>query len=564
MTDVIKFKGPAGIYYHSFQESCDKYAENFPAFFQNDWKPNAANPRRAYMFPPIFRYAFTQPAILAGEPFEPSGSLEKLKEGTRHNLIGAISEHRVFETLEKFFYGRQVALVISQFKIDDRKLKILKLIFPDFKELKGMETDFIVFTAKQIFVIEVKGCDKEIKATNETNRAEKLARNIKENYKVAIGQLAAAEKTLKSVMNYFNLPTIPIAKLVVMPDIEFDEIDDFIGGFDWQNLLIAKLELAESNDDTLCNARLELAKKIVGLFVLENFSQTESIISLRDLSTSSVVVEESQNIFQQRVLNPVEGKLESEMKRTTKVIINEEEKLTLHDVLNVFFLTPEQMVVWQTKNKRQILAGAAGTGKTLLCIGRALALNFEKQKVLFLATPAMQNRMKEHLGKNAKSNHIQIMDAGMFLELPGVKKLSEIFRSIYDNLHNYVKTILLQKKDSTIQTCLKFDSEKVPTPDRAYEEYENRRLHLLRSITDVLADTFRELSEVRDVRDREHSISYPTGKQGAVLKIFLKFCVSESMYTEAEAAINQLKDFMADKHVIVDDLLSLSDIYSIP
>ena len=376
MASKYVVKGPAGKYFSNFEECCEEYLTGrWP-----DWKKND----RTYMSPPFFRCRYISPTGDASGAVE----LTKTEEGY---MRGDFAELQIFQCLERF--GRetnQPMFVLSQFKYR----KFIKEFFPKdcplVASLKNLlvenedkgEVDFVVLHRRiGVILIEVKG-------NTEFNS---------DRYDEAKKQLEFAEKFVRVFLESKGMNEVDfVHKVVAMPNVS-DEGRSSEGFF---NLRKIHLEMdGEGNVISL----LPFARWWKGKFTERSLGEHEekflSVISLfvgqraTVNASARILGEVFKTIDKQKFLQQSYNKTTEEK----PVVVRLEKKSIL--ARQFVFLNEEQLAIWRGE-KKQLIHGVAGSGKTILIQHKALECVKRNEKVVIFVPTILGGLYKKFFSSN--------------------------------------------------------------------------------------------------------------------------------------------------------------------
>ena len=376
MASTYVVKGPAGEYSSNFEECCEEYLTGrWP-----DWKKND----RTYMSPPFFRCRYISPTGDASGAVE----LTKTEEGY---MRGDFAELQIFQCLERFGQEtNQPMFVLSQFKYR----KFIKEFFPKdcplVASLKNLlvengdkgEIDFVVLHRRiGVILIEAKG-------NTEFNS---------DRYDEAKKQLEFAETFVRVFLESKGMNEVDfVHKVVAMPNVS----DEGRSSEGFINLRKIHLEMdGEGNVISL----LPFARWWKGKFTERSLGEHEekflSVISLfvgqRATVNASVRVlgEVFKTIDKQKFL-------QQSYKKTTNekpVVVRLEKKSIL--ARQFVFLNEEQLAIWRGE-KKQLIHGVTGSGKTILIQHKALECVKRNEKVVIFVPTILGKLYKEFFSSN--------------------------------------------------------------------------------------------------------------------------------------------------------------------
>ena len=376
MASTYVVKSPAGEYSSNFEECCEEYLTGrWP-----DWKKND----RTYMSPPFFRCRYISPTGDASGAVE----LTKTEEGY---MRGDFAELQIFQCLERFGQEtNQPMFVLSQFKCR----KFIKEFFPKdcplVASLKNLlveigdkgEIDFVVLHRRiGVILIEAKG-------NTEFNS---------DRYDEAKKQLEFAETFVRAFLESKGMNEVDfVHKVVAMPNVS----DEGRSSEGFINLRKIHLEMdGEGNVISL----LPFARWWKGKFTERSLGEHEekflSVISLfvgqRATVNASVRVlgEVFKTIDKQKFL-------QQSYKKTTNekpVVVRLEKKSIL--ARQFVFLNEEQLAIWRGE-KKQLIHGVTGSGKTILIQHKALECVKRNEKVVIFVPTILAKLYKEFFSSN--------------------------------------------------------------------------------------------------------------------------------------------------------------------
>ena len=376
MASTYVVKGPAGEYSSNFEECCEEYLTGrWP-----DWKKND----RTYMSPPFFRCRYISPTGDASGAVE----LTKTEEGY---MRGDFAELQIFQCLERFGQEtNQPMFVLSQFKYR----KFIKEFFPKdcplVASLKNLlvengdkgEIDFVVLHRRiGVILIEAKG-------NTEFNS---------DRYDEAKKQLEFAETFVRVFLESKGMNEVDfVHKVVAMPNVS----DEGRSSEGFINLRKIHLEMdGEGNVISL----LPFARWWKGKFTERSLGEHEekflSVISLfvgqRATVNASVRVlgEVFKTIDKQKFLQQSYEKTTNEK----PVVVRLEKKSIL--ARQFVFLNEEQLAIWRGE-KKQLIHGVTGSGKTILIQHKALECVKRNEKVVIFVPTILGKLYKEFFSSN--------------------------------------------------------------------------------------------------------------------------------------------------------------------
>ena len=376
MASKYVVKGPAGKYFSNFEECCEEYLTGrWP-----DWKKND----RTYMSPPFFRCRYISPTGDASGAVE----LTKTEEGY---MRGDFAELQIFQCLERF--GRetnQPMFVLSQFKYR----KFIKEFFPKdcplVASLKNLvvenedkgEIDFVVLH-RRIGVILV-----EVKGNTEFNS---------DRYDEAKKQLEFAEKFVRVFLESKGMNEVDfVHKVVAMPNVS----DEGRSSEGFINLRKIHLEMdGEGNVISL----LPFAQWWKGKFTERSLGEHEekflSVISLfvgqraTVNASARILGEVFKTVDKQKFLQQSYNKTTNEK----PVVVRLEKKSIL--ARQFVFLNEEQLAIWRGE-KKQLIHGVTGSGKTILIQHKALECVKRNEKVVIFVPTILGGLYKKFFSSN--------------------------------------------------------------------------------------------------------------------------------------------------------------------
>ena len=376
MASTYVVKGPAGEYSSNFEECCEEYLTGrWP-----DWKKND----RTYMSPPFFRCRYISPTGDASGAVE----LTKTEEGY---MRGDFAELQIFQCLERFGQEtNQPMFVLSQFKYR----KFIKEFFPKdcplVASLKNLlvenedkgEIDFVVLHRRiGVILIEVKG-------NTEFNS---------DRYDEAKKQLEFAETFVRVFLESKGMNEVDfVHKVVAMPNVS----DEGRSSEGFINLRKIHLEMdGEGNVISL----LPFARWWKGKFTERSLGKHEekflSVISLfvgqraTVNASARILGEVFKTIDKQKFLQQSYNKTTNEK----PVVVRLEKKSIL--ARQFVFLNEEQLAIWRGE-KKQLIHGVAGSGKTILIQHKALECVKRNEKVVIFVPTILGKLYKKFFSSN--------------------------------------------------------------------------------------------------------------------------------------------------------------------
>ena len=376
MASTYVVKGPAGEYSSNFEECCEEYLTGrWP-----DWKKND----RTYMSPPFFRCRYISPTGDASGAVE----LTKTEEGY---MRGDFAELQIFQCLERFGQEtKQPMFVLSQFKYR----KFIKEFFPKdcplVASLKNLlvengdkgEIDFVVLHRRiGVILIEAKG-------NTEFNS---------DRYDEAKKQLEFAETFVRVFLESKGMNEVDfVHKVVAMPNVS----DEGRSSEGFINLRKIHLEMdGEGNVISLLPFERWWKGKFTERSLGEHEEKFLSVISLfvgqRATVNASVRIlgEVFKTIDKQKFL-------QQSYKKTTNekpVVVRLEKKSIL--ARQFVFLNEEQLAIWRGE-KKQLIHGVTGSGKTVLIQHKALECVKRNEKVVIFVPTILGKLYKEFFSSN--------------------------------------------------------------------------------------------------------------------------------------------------------------------
>lgn len=373
-------KGPAGEYFSNFEERCEKYLTNL----WPDWKTND----RTYMFPPVFPCRYISPTG------EASGAV-KLTKAEIDCVKGDFAELQIFQVLEKFGQETdQPMFVFSQFKYKEFIEKVLPNDHPLFaslvtrfvKEEVKEEIDFVVLHRRiGVILIEVKA--------NEKFRSPR--------YKDAKEKLEVVEEFVRVFLKAKGID-IPVYKVVAMPNVsdEGRSPDGYIN--------LRKIHLQMDDKDN-----------VKGLLPFEgwwkqNFTERslgeheEKFLSLISLfvgqraticATAQILRGVFQTIDRQSFLQQSQKKIKKNKGCESPAVVRPKEEGPSILARQFMFLNEEQLTIWRGE-KKQLICGTPGTGKTILIQHKALECAKNDEKVLIFVPTFLGKLYKKFFSSN--------------------------------------------------------------------------------------------------------------------------------------------------------------------
>ena len=376
MASMYVVRGPAGEYSSNFEECCEEYLTGrWP-----DWKKND----RTYMSPPFFRCRYISPTGDASGAVE----LTKTEEGY---MRGDFAELQIFQCLERFGQEtNQPMFVLSQFKYR----KFIKEFFPKdcplVASLKNLlvenedkgEIDFVVLHRRiGVILIEAKG-------NTEFNS---------DRYDEAKKQLEFAETFVRVFLESKGMNEVDfVHKVVAMPNVS----DEGRSSEGFINLRKIHLEMdGEGNVISL----LPFARWWKGKFTERSLGEHEekflSVISLfvgqraTGNASTRILGEVFKTIDKQKFLQQSYNKTTNEK----PVVVRLEKKSIL--ARQFVFLNEEQLAIWRGE-KKQLIHGVAGSGKTILIQHKALECVKRNEKVVIFVPTILGKLYKEFFSSN--------------------------------------------------------------------------------------------------------------------------------------------------------------------
>ena len=376
MASMYVVRGPAGEYSSNFEECCEEYLTGrWP-----DWKKND----RTYMSPPFFRCRYISPTGDASGAVE----LTKTEEGY---MRGDFAELQIFQCLERFGQEtNQPMFVLSQFKYR----KFIKEFFPKdcplVASLKNLlvenedkgEIDFVVLHRRiGVILIEAKG-------NTEFNS---------DRYDEAKKQLEFAETFVRVFLESKGMNEVDfVHKVVAMPNVS----DEGRSSEGFINLRKIHLEMdGEGNVISL----LPFARWWKGKFTERSLGEHEekflSVISLfvgqraTVNASTRILGEVFKTIDKQKFLQQSYNKTTNEK----PVVVRLEKKSIL--ARQFVFLNEEQLAIWRGE-KKQLIHGVAGSGKTILIQHKALECVKRNEKVVIFVPTILGKLYKEFFSSN--------------------------------------------------------------------------------------------------------------------------------------------------------------------
>lgn len=118
----------------------------------------------------------------------------------------------------------------------------------------------------------------------------------------------------------------------------------------------------------------EIAPVVNGIWALAPVQSAKKVkdSELKDRTASTQIHDQSEQIASHKIIDPSKGK--APISSLFPVKKDVDDHLPLYKLLpnRIYFLTPEQMKIWSTKEKFVTLCGPAGTGKTILLLGKII------------------------------------------------------------------------------------------------------------------------------------------------------------------------------------------------
>ena len=373
-------KGPAGEYFSNFEERCEKYLTNL----WPDWKTND----RTYMFPPVFPCRYISPTG------EASGAV-KLSKAEIDCVKGDFAELQIFQVLEKFGQETdQPMFVFSQFKYKEFIEKVLPNDHPLFaslvtrfvKEEVKEEIDFVVLHRRiGVILIEVKA--------NEKFRSPR--------YKDAKEKLEVVEEFVRVFLKAKGID-IPVYKVVAMPNVsdegrspdgyinlrkihlQMDDkgnVKDLLPFEGWWKQNFTERSLGEHEEKFL---------SLISLFV----GQRATICA-----TAQILRGVFQTIDRQSFLQQSQKKIKKNKGCESPAVVRPKEEGPSILARQFMFLNEEQLAIWRGE-KKQLICGTPGTGKTILIQHKALECAKNDEKVLIFVPTFLGKLYKKFFSSN--------------------------------------------------------------------------------------------------------------------------------------------------------------------
>ena len=376
-------KRSAGEYCFDFEKCCEEYLTRR----WRDWKTED----RTYMFPPVFRFRYTSPTGDA------AGAVE-LNEAERGYMRGDYAELKIFRLLETF--GRekyQPMFVFSQFKykefIEETK-EAMQDMHPLFASLEDRfvgekvkgEIDFVVLHRRiGVILIEVKA-NEEFKSSRDEE---------------AKKQLKVAEDFVRVFLEAKGI-NIPVYKVVAMPSVP-DEGNSSDG-----NINLRKIHLGmddKGNVQDLLPFEQWWGQKFTNGAFEEHEEKFLSLISVfvgqrvTVSATAQILGRVFQTIDGQSFLLQSYRKIKkSKGRESTEVGRPEKEDASIL-ARQFVFLNEEQLAIWRGE-KKQLIHGVAGSGKTILIQHKALECVKRNEKVVIFVPTILGKLYKEFFSSN--------------------------------------------------------------------------------------------------------------------------------------------------------------------
>ena len=373
-------KGPAGEYFSNFEERCEKYLTNL----WPDWKTND----RTYMFPPVFPCRYISPTG------EASGAV-KLTKAEIDCVKGDFAELQIFQVLEKFGQETdQPMFVFSQFKYKEFIEKVLPNDHPLFaslvtrfvKEEVKEEIDFVVLHRRiGVILIEVKA--------NEKFRSPR--------YKDAKEKLEVVEEFARVFLKAKGID-IPVYKVVAMPNVsdEGRSPDGYI------NLRKIHLQMDDKgNVKDLLPFEGWWKQNFTERSLGEHEKKFLSLISLfvgqraTICATAQILRGVFQTIDRQSFLQQSQKKIKKNKGCESPAVVRPKEEGPSILARQFMFLNEEQLAIWRGE-KKQLICGTPGTGKTILIQHKALECAKNDEKVLIFVPTFLGKLYKKFFSSN--------------------------------------------------------------------------------------------------------------------------------------------------------------------
>ena len=376
-------KRSAGEYCFDFEKCCEEYLTRR----WRDWKTED----RTYMFPPVFRFRYTSPTGDA------AGAVE-LNEAERGYMRGDYAELKIFRLLETF--GRekyQPMFVFSQFKykefIEETK-EAMQDMHPLFASLEDRfvgekvkgEIDFVVLHRRiGVILIEVKA-NEEFKSSRDEE---------------AKKQLKVAEDFVRVFLEAKGI-NIPVYKVVAMPSVP-DEGNSSDG-----NINLRKIHLGmddKGNVQDLLPFEQWWGQKFTNGAFEEHEEKFLSLISVfvgqrvTVSATAQILGRVFQTIDGQSFLLQSYRKIKKSKGRESTDVGRPEKEDASILARQFVFLNEEQLAIWRGE-KKQLIHGVAGSGKTILIQHKALECVKRNEKVVIFVPTILGELYKEFFLSN--------------------------------------------------------------------------------------------------------------------------------------------------------------------
>lgn len=292
-------------------------------------------------------------------------------------------------------------------------LKLLEHI----QKVEG-EIDFLIICPKGILCIEVKGGRVERKEGIwiYTDRYGNKNEKVEGPYDQVSKNMYSLMNYLKNRLNNTNIKifNIQFANAVAFPDIVFDKQEIDIEG----KITIDVKKLQDENIKTI----IDNVFKYYSDKFFEKYNSRKSSLNNSEISRITTILRGDFGYSQS---------LSSELKSTEKILI----KLTKEQ---------KQILDSMSENKRIIIKGTGGTGKTVLLYEKALELSALGKKVIFVCyNKVLSKYLNERLKQedNEIKNNIKITSLHAYM-LEKIRKLDNSY--IVENTSKFFETQLPQ------------------------------------------------------------------------------------------------------------------------
>ena len=340
------------------------------------------------MFPPVFHCCYIS------QTSEASGAV-KLTKAEKDSMRGDFAELKIFRLLEKFGQEtKQPMFVFSRFKYKEFIEKVLPNGHPLFASLKTRfvkeevkeEIDFVVLHRRiGVILIEVKA--------NEEFRSPR--------YQDAKKKLKIVEEFVGVFLEAKGID-IPVYKVVAMPGVS-DEGRSFDG---YINLRKIHLEMDDKgNVKDLLSFEGWWKQNFTERSLGEHEEKFLSLISLfvGQRATISATAQILRGVFQtidrQSFLQQSYKKMKKNKGFESPAVVRPKEEGPSILARQFMFLNEEQLAIWRGE-KRQLICGAPGTGKTILIQHKALECAKNNEKVLIFVPTILGKLYKKFLSSN--------------------------------------------------------------------------------------------------------------------------------------------------------------------